>query len=57
MKSGGAGPLSEALDVILWRRDSTCRVWSEHGVWGPGQGGGGTGDMEGVQRHREGGGG
>lgn len=38
MKSARAGPLIEAFDVILWRRDSTCRVCSERGGWGPGQG-------------------
>lgn len=44
MKSARAASLTEAFDVILWRRVSTCRVWSERGGWGPGQGGGGTGD-------------
>lgn len=50
MKSAQAGPLIEAFDVILWRRDSTCRVCGERGEWGPGQGGGGIGDTE-VQGH------
>lgn len=45
MKSARAASLTEAFDVILWRRVSTCRVWSERGGWGPGQG------TRGVQGH------